>query len=159
LGKRASDAGGEHDADRSDSASRNRLRDGNEHLDMAVPGARHLLTVLARAVTLHCPRCGGGPVRDGWFHMRASCGNCGRSLERGEQDYFLGGMMFNLVLSELLFAGVFVAVLVVMWPTVPWDGISIGAPVGMAIAPILLYPVSKLVWLAVDLAFRPERDP
>jgi len=68
-------------------------------------------------------------------------------------------MMFNLVLAELLFAVVFVVVLVALWPTVPWDGIQVGAPLGMAIAPIALYPVSKLLWLAIDLAFRPDREP
>ena len=56
-----------------------------------------------------------------------------------------------------LFAAVFVAVLLAMWPTVPWDGIQLGAPLGMAITPFILYPVSKLAWLAFDLAFRPER--
>ncbi len=66
--------------------------------------------------------------------------------------------MFNLVLSELLFALVFVSVLVLRWPAIPWDAIQIGAPLGMFIAPIALYPVSKLVWLAVDLAFRPDRQ-
>ncbi len=125
---------------------------------MVVPGARQVARLFGRALTLHCPHCGKGPVRESWFRMRHACGNCGRPLERGEPDYFLGAMLFNLVLSELLFAGIFVAVLVLMWPTVPWDGISVGAPVGMAIVPFLLYPVSKLVWLAFDLSFRPERD-
>jgi hypothetical protein len=50
----------------------------------------------------------------------------------------------------------FIAVLVAMWPTVPWDGIQVGAPLGMALAPVVLYPISKLLWLAVDLAFRPD---
>lgn len=126
---------------------------------MAVPGFRQVVRHVARALTLHCPHCGGGPVRESWFKMRHACGTCGRPLERGEPDYFLGAMMFNLVLSELLFAGIFVTVLVIMWPGVPWDGISVGAPLGMAVAPFLLYPVSKLVWLAFDLSFRPEREP
>lgn len=134
------------------------LRDGNEHLEMSVPRVGVLLRMLGRAVTLRCPVCGSGPVRESWFRLRETCGNCGCRLERGEPDYFLGGMMFNLVISELLFALVFVAVLVVRWPTVPWDGIQVGAPLGMIIAPIVLYPVSKLVWLAVDLAFRPDRS-
>lgn len=134
------------------------LRDGNEHLEMVVPRLGRLLTVIGRAVSLRCPACGGGPVRESWFRMRPKCGRCGLRLERGEEDYFIGGMLFNLVLSELLFATVFSVVLVVMWPTVPWDGIQIGAPIGMALAPFLLYPVSKLLWLAVDLAFRPDRE-
>lgn len=138
--------------------ARNRLRDQNEDLGLAVPAFRQILVLFGRALTLHCPHCGGGPVRESWFRMRHACGNCGRPLERGEQDYFLGAMMFNLVLSEMLFAAIFVAILLIMWPSVPWDGISIGAPLGMAAAPFLLYPVSKLVWLAFDLSFRPERE-
>ncbi|HNV76328.1 MAG: DUF983 domain-containing protein [Gemmatimonadetes bacterium] len=134
------------------------LRDDNEHLDLSLPGLGRILVLVGRALTLHCPHCGKGPVLVNWFRLRPACGHCTRALERGEPDYFLGGMMFNLILAELLFAGIFVAVLVFMWPTVPWDGISIGAPVGMALAPILLYPISKLVWLAFDLSFRPEQD-
>jgi len=125
---------------------------------MSVPGVGRLMRLVGRALMLRCPGCGGGPVRHSWFRMRESCGGCGCRLERGEPDYFLGGMMFNLVLSELLFAALFVAVLVFMWPAVPWNGIQVGAPIGMALAPIVLYPVSKMLWLAFDLAFRPDRE-
>ena len=134
------------------------LRDANEHLDLSFSGFSRLFVLVGRAVTLHCPHCGRGPVLVNWFRLRPACGACARQLERGEPDYFLGGMMFNLILAELLFAAIFVSILVAMWPTVPWDGISIGAPIGMALAPIVLYPISKLVWLAFDLAFRPERE-
>lgn len=150
--------GGEGATGIGEAEARNRLRDANEDLGLAVLPARQILRLLGRALTLHCPHCGGGPVRESWFRMRHDCAKCGRPLERGEQDYFLGAMMFNLVLSEMLFAAIFVAILVIMWPSVPWDGISIGAPLGMAAAPFLLYPVSKLVWLAFDLSFRPERE-
>ncbi len=132
------------------------LRDANEHLDLTFAGFSRLLRLTGRAVTLRCPHCGKGPVLVHWFRLRATCGRCERALERGEPDYFIGGMMFNLILSELLFAALFVAVLVAMWPTVPWDGIQVGAPLGMALAPVALYPISKLVWLAFDLAFRPD---
>lgn len=135
------------------------LRDANEHLDLSFAGFSRLFLLLGRAVTVRCPHCGRGPVLVHWFRLRHACGHCHKALERGEPDYFLGGMMFNLILSELLFAGIFVAVLVFMWPTVPWDAIQVGAPLGMALAPVVLYPVSKLVWLAFDLAFRPEREP
>ena len=93
-----------------------------------------------------------------WLKVRRTCGNCGLPLERGEQDYFIGAMLFNLVLSELLFAVIFVTVLVVGWPAVTWDAIEIAAPLGMAAAPFVLYPVSKLLWLALDLLLRPDRQ-
>lgn len=135
---------------------RDGLRDANEHLDLTFAGFSRLLRLAGRAVTLRCPHCGKGPVLEHWFRLRPACGSCQRALERGEPDYFIGGMMFNLILSELLFAALFVSVLVAMWPAVPWDGIQVGAPLGMALAPVILYPISKLVWLAFDLAFRPD---
>lgn len=89
--------------------------------------------------------------------MRERCGRCGRDLERGEHDYFIGSMMWNLVLSEFLFITGFVVTLAWRWPNVPWDAIEIAAPLGMAAAPALLFPVSKLIWFAFDLILRPER--
>ena len=138
-----------------DKAARNQFRDANEHLGMEMPKPGRFFVLVGRALRLRCPYCGGGPVLQGWFKLRPACGNCGNALERGEQDYFLGGMLFNLILAELLFAGIFVAILVAMWPTVPWDAIEIGAPTGMVVTPILIYPFGKLVWLAFDLTFRP----
>ena len=139
-----------------DKQARNQFRDDNEHLSMEMPPPSRFFVLIWRALRLKCPHCGQGPVLESWFKLRPSCGNCGRMLERGEQDYFLGGMLFNLILAELLFAFAFVATLVVLWPRVPWDGIEIGAPIGMAVTPFLTYPIGKLVWLAFDLTFRPE---
>jgi hypothetical protein len=55
-------------------------------------------------------------------------------------------MMFNIALAE----GVFVILLVA-----PWTPLQYGAPAAMVLAPIVLYPFSKLVWLAFDLTLRP----
>jgi hypothetical protein len=87
--------------------------------------------------------------------MRERCGRCGAPLERGEADYFIGAMMFNVALAEGLFAILFAGFLWLRWPEVPWDTIQVVAPLGMLLAPVVLYPVSKLVWLAFDLALRP----
>ncbi|MFO0985720.1 MAG: DUF983 domain-containing protein [Planctomycetota bacterium] len=114
--------------------------------------------MIGRAARLRCPACGGGPVLHHWLKMRAACGACALPLERGEQDYFIGSMMWNLVLSEFLFIAVFIGVLVWQWPTVHWDAIQWVAPLGMAVVPFLLFPVSKLIWLAFDLILRPERQ-
>jgi uncharacterized protein (DUF983 family) len=136
--------------------ARNRLRDENEHLDMAFPRAGRTLQLVGRALTLRCPYCGKGPVLRHWFALRPTCGHCARPFERGEHDYFLGAMLFNLLIAELLFATIFVTALVLRWPDVPWDAIEIGAPLGMAATPFLTYPFSKLLWLAFDLTLRPD---
>ncbi|MGQ0646022.1 MAG: DUF983 domain-containing protein [Gemmatimonadaceae bacterium] len=139
------------------SAGRDSLaHEANTELELQVPALRRLLRLLGRAITLRCPNCGGGPVLEHWFRMRQRCGRCKLSIERGESDYFIGAMMFNLVLAEGLFAVLFVGFLMIRWPLVPWDTIQIVAPLGMVAAPVLLYPISKLMWLAFDLAFRPN---
>jgi len=122
---------------------------------MAWPGLRRVVTVLGRAARLRCPQCGGGPVLQHWFRMRVRCGTCGLAIERGERDYFIGSMMFNLVVSELLFAGAFIATLVTAWPNVPWDMLQWAAPLAMAAAPFILFPFSKLAWLGFDILLRP----
>ena len=87
--------------------------------------------------------------------MRERCGNCGLAIERGERDYFIGSMMFNLVVSEGLFATGFVLTLLIAWPNVPWDTLEWLAPLAMLAAPFVLFPFSKLAWLGFDILLRP----
>jgi uncharacterized protein (DUF983 family) len=122
---------------------------------MTLPGGRRTAALFWRAVTLRCPNCGGRPVLRTWFKMRERCPRCGLRIERDHGDYFIGSMMFNLILAELLFAAAFVAIIVATWPGVPWDALEIVAPLMMAAAPFILFPFSKLVWLAFDLMLRP----
>jgi uncharacterized protein (DUF983 family) len=125
---------------------------------LTLAGWRRSFQLFARALTLRCPNCGGRPMLVHWFRMRDRCPRCGLRVERDRGgDYWIGSMMFNLVLAELLFAAVFVTYLVAVWPDVPWDAMEIIAPIMMALAPLVLFPFSKLVWLAFDLVFRPPR--
>jgi uncharacterized protein (DUF983 family) len=115
--------------------------------------------LFGRALLARCPRCGARGVFVSWFKLQDRCPRCGLPLQRGEeQDYWLGGMMFNIVLSELLaFASVAIAVLAT-WPRVPWNALWIGAIALMIAAPFALFPVSRMVWLAFDLVFRPHPE-
>lgn len=135
-----------------------RLAEVNNDLNLKVPTFKRILSLIGRSFTLRCPFCGGRPVFVNWFRMRERCGNCNELLERGEHDYFLGAMLFNLVLGEFLFIGILVAVLLRRWPEVPWDALQVWAPAGMIVTPILTYPFSKLLWLSFDLALRPGRS-
>ena len=133
------------------------LRDANEHLVLDPVRPRVAAAMLGRTFILRCPRCGGGPVLTHWWKLRERCGSCGQLLERGERDYFVGAMMFNLALAEGVFTIIFVSALVAYWPNVNWDALQIVLPLGMLLAPVLLYPMSKLLWLAFDLMLRPDR--
>ena len=117
---------------------------------------------LTRAVALfwgaarrRCPNCGGGPIFDSWLRIRARCPVCGLRLERGEEGYQVGAYMFNIVAAELVFAAVFLGILVFTWPDPPWTALLYGGIALMLVAPFVFYPFSKTLFLAFDLIFRP----
>jgi hypothetical protein len=59
------------------------------------------------------------------------------------------------VAAELMFAAVFLAILIYKWPAPPWELLLYNGLVIMVIAPVLFYPFSKTIFLAFDLIFRP----
>jgi len=127
--------------------------------EIVVPKMRDVASKFTRALLLRCPNCGGTKVLRSWFKLQHRCAKCGIRLDRGEvDDYFLGGMFFNIVLAEIIFALVLLVVVVVMWPNVPWAGVEYSLIVAMIAAPIVLYPVSRLMWLALDLLLRPPDE-
>src|SRR5918997_1778267 len=121
---------------------------------MQSPGKR-LVMLFWRAARLRCPNCGGRPLFTRWVRMRERCPVCGIRLERGEEGYQVGAYMFNIVAAELIFAGIFLGILVYTWPTPPWDTLLYGGVAIIVVAPFLFYPFSKTLFLAFDLVFRP----
>ena len=128
------------------------MKDRDRGSRVAVPP---LGTRLRRAALLRCPVCGGRGLLQGWMKLRPRCPTCGLRVNRGEHDFFLGAMMFNIALAEGMLALVLVGVLVALWPDVPWRALEIGAPLMMVAAPFLFYPFSQTIWLAFDLLLHP----
>lgn len=118
---------------------------------------RRLLLYLFRAMLLRCPHCGGSDIFNHFFSQKNVCPTCGLWLER-EPGYYSGAMGINLIVSELLFTAGFVGWMVVTWPNPPWTLLQWGGAAAMVIAPILLWPFSRTLWLATDLAIHPVEE-
>jgi hypothetical protein len=77
------------------------------------------------------------------------------AFDRGEtQDYWLGAYTINLVIAEGLSLVVALICLRIFWPdSTPavWIGIAMAV-----LMPVVFFPFSRMLWLAVDLAFRPD---
>jgi uncharacterized protein (DUF983 family) len=116
---------------------------------------RRVIPLFWRAVRLRCPNCGGSGLWRDYFHMRQSCPTCSLHLERGEPGYIVGAQMFNIIAAELVFAAIFVAVLVATLPEAPWALLQYGGMALMVVLPIVFYPFSKTAFLAFDLILRP----
>lgn len=115
----------------------------------------HLARLTGRALRWQCPNCGARPVRASWMRRLPACPACALRLDRGEHDYFIGAYLLNLVVAELILAGGLLVAVLATWPEPPWDAIQYVGVALMLLMPLVTYPFAELLWLAVDLAFRP----
>jgi len=86
--------------------------------------------------------------------MHHECPSCGVVLQRREDGYTLGGLWLNLLFAELVTATLFISTLVATWPAPPWRLLRVGLPVLALVTPVLFYPFSKTLFLALDLSVR-----
>jgi uncharacterized protein (DUF983 family) len=89
--------------------------------------------------------------------MVEDCPTCGLHFER-EDGYFGGALAINIIAVGGLFTVVFVVALVLTIPEVPVAPLlAILVPI-VVLGPIVYYPFSKTVWVAVDRAFLQHLD-
>jgi uncharacterized protein (DUF983 family) len=117
------------------------------------------LRLLGRALLLRCPNCGERGLFETWFRQKDRCPRCDLLFNRGEQGYIVGAYMFNIIVAELIFAAIFVGVLLLSWPDPPWDLLTYGGAALMILLPLVFYPFSRTLFLAFDLIFRPAHRP
>lgn len=113
---------------------------------------------IARALALRCPECGSGGLFRRWLVLQPRCPTCALKTDRGNRDHFVGAYLVNLIIAELIFAAAFGAWMISVWPDVPWGRIEYVLVGAMLLAPAVLYPFTRTVWLAADLIFDPPRD-
>ena len=116
------------------------------------------VVTMRRALTRRCPYCASPGVYDGYFALRERCPRCGVRFER-EEGYFLGAYALNLIVAEFLGLGL---AIVLIFKTelqhVPliWQEVI---AVALAIAfPVILFPFSRTVWIALDVMFHPPSN-
>ena len=113
--------------------------------------------MLWRGFTKRCARCGSRHLFRRWFTMVPDCPRCGLHFER-EAGYWTGALAINLIIVGGLFVVSFVILLVLTIPDIPvGPTLAVLVPVAI-IGPMLAYPFSKTVWVAVDRAFLQKLD-
>lgn len=126
-----------------------------KHQELSVSRA---LTLISREICLRCPRCGAGRLRESWLKLRRRCPACGLRTDRGEQGFFLGGMMWNTVFAEGMLVATGLLIGILTWPDVPWTILQWGGVALMAIVPFVFYPFSLGFWLANVILIRPVTE-
>jgi len=110
---------------------------------------------ITRALRLRCPNCGEGRLLISWWKVRKTCERCGLHFDRGESDYFIGAYTINLIVAELIVVAAILGGMFLSWPNVPWTLLMYSLVPLAVLAPVLTFPYSRALWLAIDLRFRP----
>src|SRR5262249_6347058 len=114
--------------------------------------------MLWRGSTKRCARCGRGHLFHRWFTMVSDCPRCGLHFER-EAGYWTGALAINLIIVGGVFVVAFVILVAATIPDVPVAPVlAVLIPVAV-IGPMITYPFSKTLWVAVDRAFLQKLDP
>lgn len=68
---------------------------------------------------------------------------------------FMGAVLVNFVVAELIVVVALVAAMLLTYPDTPWRLLTWGTAALAVLAPIVTYPFTLTFWLAVDFVFRP----
>ncbi len=114
--------------------------------------------VIMRGFTRRCARCGSGKLFRHWVAIVDDCPSCGLHFER-EQGYWAGALAINFVCVGGLLIIAFGIVLALTLPNVNVAlTLAIVIPVA-ALGPLVWYPFSKTIWMAIDRAYLQRMDP
>jgi uncharacterized protein (DUF983 family) len=113
--------------------------------------------MVRRAVLLRCPWCGSRRtfIRR-WFGKYPRCRTCGIRWHR-EEGFELGAVTINTILTFMTLTVGMAIGFIVTYPDIPVVRLVLSL-IGVAVLmPILIYPFTFTIWLAIDLAVhRPE---
>jgi uncharacterized protein (DUF983 family) len=112
---------------------------------------------LGRGLVLRCANCGQGGLFRRWLTMVEQCPRCGHRFER-QEGYWLGAIALNTFVTMGALVVTMVGLTIVLWPDPPWNLISIAVISVTAVMPVLFYPFSKTIWVAMELSLHPVEE-
>ena len=110
--------------------------------------------MIRRGLLKRCPHCNGRGIFQGFFKLRDACPSCGYRFER-EEGYWTGAMIVNIAACEVWFFVLFFGTLLASLPDVSWGPLLAVALITNGLLPIVFYPHSKTLWMAMDLYMHP----
>lgn len=126
----------------------------DRRLPLPAPPAR----MLGRALLRRCPVCGANGVFRSWLVLREACPRCAMPFTR-EEGYWLGAVIVNILAAQaVLFAFVMGGVALALPDEPPWAVLLVGGLALMIVVPTLGYPLTKQLWLWIDLVVNPRGD-
>jgi uncharacterized protein (DUF983 family) len=105
------------------------------------------IRVLKRCLRLRCPACGESSIVERPFHIRHHCPIC-LSLFKREDGFFVGAILANVVITELVILLFCFFVLLVIGAD--YDSVLVLLFVVALVFPVVFYHHSWSFWLGFD---------
>lgn len=86
--------------------------------------------------------------------MKEICAGCGFKFER-EPGYWVGAIIINTTVIFGTFLLTFGGSILLTYPDVPWTTVLIVTALVNLIVPVVFYPISKSLWLGMELSWHP----
>ena len=104
-----------------------------------------------RAILLRCPLCGSRRtfIRR-WVLRYERCRTCGIKWHR-EHGFELGPIALNIVITFFTIGVGMVVAFVATAPDFPVTALTLGFVAGAIVIPLLVFPFTNTLWMAVDL--------
>ena len=104
-------------------------------------------TLISRALSLKCPRCGNAPMFTGLFATAERCSSCHHKFDR-EPGYFLGSIYINYGITSIIIT---IAYIVLHFGYgLPNRPVLIGLVTFCVIFPTLFFRYARALWVAMD---------
>ena len=107
--------------------------------------------MFCRAILLRCPLCGSSRtfIRR-WVLRYERCRTCGIKWHR-EHGFELGPIALNIVITFFTIGVGMVVAFVATAPDFPVTALTLGFVAGAIVIPLLVFPFTNTLWMAVDL--------
>jgi uncharacterized protein (DUF983 family) len=114
-------------------------------------------TFLWRGLTLACPRCGDRHIHKNYFSIVRNCPTCDLKFEK-EHGYWTGALAFNFVMTGSIVILALAVGLIATAPDIAVVPVIIILVPLAVLLPIIFYPFTHTVWMAIDYGFLSRLD-
>ena len=112
--------------------------------------------MIRRSLMRQCPRCANRSAWfTSWFKQGERCIGCGIKRTRDTDGHELGSMTIASVLNIVLIMAAIGIAIALTAPDVPVLTLYIVLASAALVFPVLTWPVTHTLWMAVDLVARP----
>lgn len=117
--------------------------------------------MILRGLARRCPFCGHRHLFEGWFKLKDRCPGCGHRFNQ-EEGFYIGAYALNFAITEGLLLLCLIPYILISaadpgrqvsaWP------FALTALAAAVIGPVLFYPFSRTLWVALDMTLRGGRN-